>query len=536
MAIGTLLSRLSGAVRSFVFLGFGATALADAYQVGNTTPNMLYELVAGGALSATLIPIFISLTRKKSRRAQEGIDAIVTLVGVVLVVTTFITMLAAPWIMKLYLGGASKEKQALASKLLVMFAPQIALYGFVTVAAALLNARRRFAAPMFAPILNNLTVIVVLLWAQRLLHTLKASATSPTDDLTSLRLVLNDGPSRYLLGIGTTLGVLAMAVAHIPSLRASGYGIRWRWEPRHPAVRELIKLSTWTFGYVVANQIALYFVIWAASPRNGDYAVYSLAYGTFFLLPHGVFAVSIMTGIQPELSEAFLDRKRARFRNRLAQSTRSVLAIMVPASAGYIVLSRPIVSLIRNGDLSTSGSRLLADTLQTFAIGLPAFSVYLLLMNALKAMRSTKLTYHINVLECALNIVIAAVAYRLGFGVQGLAFGMAMAYVISTFIAFWVVSRRTKGLHGQAIADGLARVFTATAVMAVATAVTAFCADWLFVRPGAVLDVGSRLGLILEVGASIGVGVSVYSVIGRRLGITELDTIVRGLQRRLGRR
>ena len=537
MATGTMLSRITGAVRSFVFLGFGATALADAYQIGNTTPNMLYELVAGGVLSATLVPIFIALTRKKTRRAQEGIDAIVTLVGIVMVATVAVTFVAAPQIMKLWLGSASVEKQKLAAQLLRMFAPQIAFYGFITVATALLNARRRFGAPMFAPILNNLTVIVVLIWAQRMVSSLKrASNADPADSLAGLRLVLADTPSKLLLGLGTTAGVAIMALAHVPSLRASGYGLRWRWEPNHPAVRELLKLSTWTFGYVVANQVALQFVIWAASPHDGDYAVYSLAYGTFFLLPHGVFAVSIMTGIQPELSEAFLDRKRGRFRDRLSNSIRSILAVMVPASAGYIVLSRPIVALIRNGDLSSSSSQLLADTLRVFAIGLPSFSVYLLLMNALKAMRSTKLTYHINILECALNILIAAIAYFLGFGVQGLAFGMAAAYLISAFIAFAVVSQRTRGLHGSAIADGLARVFLASAAMAVAAALTAFCVDWLFLRPDAAVTLGTRFGLLLEVGAGIGVGVSVYTVIGRRIGITELETIVRGLKRRLGRR
>ena len=534
MAVGTLLSRFTGAIRSFVFLGFGATALADAYQIGNTTPNMLYELVAGGVLSATLVPIFVALSRKKTRRAEEGIDAIVTLVGVVLTGTVLLTMALAPVIMGVWLGSASQEKRDLAAYLLRWFAPQIAFYGYITVATALLNARRRFGAPMFAPILNNLTVIVVLIWAQRMLAGLKRAARSnPNDPLVGLNLVLHDTPSKILLGLGTTMGVVIMALGHAPSLRETGYRLRWHWEPRHPAIRELIRLSTWTLGYVVANMVALQFVIWASSRTDGDYAVYSLAYSTFFLLPHGVFAVSIMSGIQPELAEAFLDRKRGRFRNRLSHAITSVLTVMVPAAAGYMILSRPIVALIRNGDLTSGGSRLLADTLQVFALGLPAFSVYLLLMNALKAMRSTKATYHVNVLECALNILFAAIAFRLHFGVQGLAFGMAAAYVISSFLAFFVVSQRTKGLNGNQIAQSLARVFLATAAMVLACAVVAFAVHWLFVRPDALVGLGTRFGSLVEVGAGIGVGVSVYAGVGRRIGITELDAIVRGMQRRL---
>ena len=209
MAAGTLLSRFTGAIRSFVFLGFGATALADAYQIGNTTPNMLYELVAGGVLSATLVPIFVALTRKKTRRAQDGIDAIVTLVGVVLGVTVLLTMALAPVIMGIWLGSASEEKQQLAAYLLRWFAPQILFYGYITIATALLNAKRRFGAPMFAPVLNNLTVIIVLIWAQRLLANLKRAAKSdPNDSLAGLNLVLHDTPSKILLGLGTTMGVL----------------------------------------------------------------------------------------------------------------------------------------------------------------------------------------------------------------------------------------------------------------------------------------------------------------------------------------
>jgi putative peptidoglycan lipid II flippase len=531
MAIGTLLSRLTGAIRSFVFLSFGTTALADAYQVGNTTPNMLYELVAGGVLSATLVPIFLALTRKKSRRAQDGIDAIVSIVTVVMIATVAITASAAPLIMKLFVRGP--EKQQLAAQLLRMFAPQIALYGLVTVATAMLNAKRRFAAPMFAPILNNLMVIGVLLWVQHLVNALKNSAKTPgADSLESLRLVLSDTSSKLWLGFGTTAGILVMALAHLPSMRASGYRFRWHWEPRHPAVRELARLSKWTFGYVVANQVALQFVIWAARSRNGDYTAYSLAFSTFFLLPHGVFAVSIMTGIQPDLAEAFLDRKRARFRNRLAFGIQSILAIMIPAAAGYVVLSRPIVALIRSGDLSASGSNLIADTLAIFAIGLPSFSVYLLLMNALKAMRSTKLTYNVNAVECALNILIAAIAFRLGFGVQGLAFGVSAAYILSAFLAFAVVSKKTNGLHRSEVLTKISRICLASAAMAIVTGGVAYLLAQIFVGENPPIDLGSKFGLICQVGGSIGAGVSVYGVVGKRVGITELDAIIGTLQRR----
>jgi putative peptidoglycan lipid II flippase len=525
MFAGTLLSRLTGAIRTIVLAAFGLEAVTDAYTQANTTPNMIFELVAGGVLSATLIPLFAQLLRRNTQRAQDGVDAIVSLLGVVVVAASLFLAIGAPLILRLTIRGAENaDKRHLAEQLLPMFAPQVAMYGFVAIATALLNVRRQFFAPMIAPVLNNLVVIGVLLWVRRLLH----SGTGVSD----LTRIANNPSVRLLLGFGTTAGVLAMGVALIPALRKSGIRLRWRWEPRHPAIREIIRISGWTLGYVACNQLALFVIQRLANRKDGDYTAYTLAYQTYFLLPHGLFAVSIATALQPRLSDAFLERRRGHFRSTLSRGITTQLTIMIPAAIGYLVLAKPIITVLAFGNLGPEGVSRLASTLQAFVIGLPAFSVFLLLMNACKAMRNTQLAFWVNGLETIANIGLAVLFVSLGYGVRGLAYAYGLAYCFGVVLAFIAVSRRTKGLHAVTVMQATARIAAASVGMgAVTWAIRTLVHSWFSDS----LHLAARLVALGEVGVSILAGVTVYVLLGRSLGVRDLQTVVAGITNRTRR-
>jgi putative peptidoglycan lipid II flippase len=526
MFVGTLLSRLTGAIRNVVLTIFGLGAITDAYTQANTTPNMIFELVAGGVLSATLIPLFAQLLRKGTKRADDGINAIVSLLGVIVVVAAVLLAFAAPLILRLTIhGSANAAKRDLAASLLPMFAPQVAIYGFVAIATALLNVRRQFFAPMIAPVLNNIVVIAVLLWVRRLLDT--ARETGATSELSRIS---THTPTRLFLGLGTTAGVLAMGLALVPSMRKSGIKLRWRWEPTHPAIREIIRLSAWTFGYVACNQLALFVIQRLANRKDGDYSAYTIAYQTYFLLPHGLFAVSIATALQPRLADAFLERRRGEFRSVLSRGITTQLTIMIPAAVGYLVLAKPIITTLAFGKLDATGVTRLATTLQAFALGLPAFSVFLLLMNACKAMRNTKLAFWVNGLETLANIGLAALFIALGYGVRGLALAYGLAYCFGVVVAFIAVSKRTKGLNLPQITDSFWRIAAASTAMGLVAFGVRTGLHRLFTDN---LELGSRLTAFGEVGGSILAGVTVYVMLGRFLGIRDLQTIVAGITRRI---
>lgn len=529
MAGGTLASRITGLARTIVFLWFGTTALAETYNKANNTPNMIFELVIGGVLSATLVPLFVDIARRspsdddQSTDSDDSTNAIISLVAVILVAGVLVLFVAAPALMWIVFHRPDEGVQRqLGTDLLRLFAPQVAVYGLVTVATAMLNARRRFLAPVLAPVLNNIVVIVVLIWARHLVVNLVPDRQTRTvDTLATLRAVATDVPSRLLLGLGTTAGVVAMGVAlFIPWMR-SGVRIRWHWEPGHPAVRRMIKLSGWTLGYVAANLVTLQFVS-GALPGRGDFTAYTTAYTTFFLLPHGVFAVSVMTALQPELAEAYLNRKRGIFRRHLTGGIRSILAITMPAAAGYLALAPSIMRIFVVGDLTPEKSRLVADVLRCFIVGLPAFSVYLLLMNACKAMLDTRSTFIINCIENAINIVLAGLLVRLGLGAQGLAAAFALAYMAAVVVAGYHVARRTGGLdRADLIAVGQ-RIVVASAAMGVSV--------W-----GAARVLHAALNgrfAVAEVGLAATLGVSLYVVLGRLLGIREIESVIHSVRRR----
>ncbi|MEA3054915.1 MAG: putative peptidoglycan lipid flippase, partial [Actinomycetota bacterium] len=293
MAVGTAASRLTGFVRLAATLyALGLGRAADTYTLANNTPNIVYELLLGGVLSATLVPIFVHHLEDDD---DEATSAVITVAAVLLVALTVVGMLAAPLILRLYTstvqGGVAAEQRRVGTALLRMFMPQMLFYGLTALATALLNARRRFAAPAWVPVLNNLAVTAVLLAVPRFAN----------GDHPSLNALRDDRALQLWLGFGTTFGVVAMTAALWPFVRRAGVRLRFVLDFRHPSVREVGRLSGWTVGYVISNQIALLVVLVLANRSSGGVASYASAL-VFFQLPHALVAVSLMSALVPEMS------------------------------------------------------------------------------------------------------------------------------------------------------------------------------------------------------------------------------------------
>ena len=226
VASGTALSRISGLARITVF-GYviGQTALADAYRIGNETPNIVYELLLGGVLSATLVPLFTSFDVNDD---EESTNVVVTVSLVLLVGITVVAVIGAPLIFGLYTldpsGTVDAEQFREVGTLLTrIFLIQIFFYGATGVANALLNSRRRFFAAAWSPILPNLIIIASLL-----------SLPDAGSREWTLSDVLDDDRVRWTLGLGATAGIAAMAIVLIPAVRRAGVRFRPKLDFRHP--------------------------------------------------------------------------------------------------------------------------------------------------------------------------------------------------------------------------------------------------------------------------------------------------------------
>jgi putative peptidoglycan lipid II flippase len=517
MAVGTALSRLTGFLRvaAMAFaLGVAESRLADAYNVANNIPNIVYELILGGILTSVFVPVFVQqLTTRSREEAWRSAQAVMTVALVVLGVVMLVGILAAPWIVRLYTVrvplGERAAVQELATLFLRFFMPQIALYGMGAVATGLLNARRRFAVPMFAPILNNIVVIAAFM-----AFALLPGPSRPTAETVTTA-------QKLVLALGTTGGVVAMTAALWPSLRRLGFRWRWRFDRRDEAVRRLVRLSGWAALYVVLNQIGLLIVIVLAGRVQGGYTAYQAAF-IFFQLPYAIFSVSIMTALLPSLSEAWVRGDRADFRRDLARGIRASAFVVVPAAAGYLVLARPIVRLLlEHGVAGSRSTDLVAGVLTFFALGLFSFSAFLLFLRAFFAMQDTRTPALINVAAVGLNTA-ANVALFPAMGVRGLALGHALAYTFAAVAAAVLLRRRLGGLEGRTVGTGLARILGAAALTGAAA--------WGGARlMSQVVDADTFGGQVVEVGVGVMAGLIIFLGAALLFRLEELDLVKRTL-------
>lgn len=428
-AVGTALSRVSGLIRvAALTAALGLTSLADIYNLANTAPNILYELVIGGVLSSTLVPLFIKGTNDAD---DDSISVMVTVSFVAITILTFIAILAAPginWFFALSVEGAERSRQlTIGRDLLLLLFPQVFFYGITTIATAVLHSRRRFAAPAFAPVLTNIVISIAALGVYMLQQ-------SNPDATESQSVIL-------LLGAGTTAGIAAMAAALLPAIRRSGVVLRWRFQPRHPAIRAIIKLSGWTVGFAVANQVALLVILtMARGSGTGAVSAYQYAF-IFFQLPYGLIAVSIMTAVLPELATEHAEENLEGYRNRFYEGLGLLGTLMIPAAGAYLILAQPLVELLlQRGQFDAAAVQETSQMLVGFSIGLPTFALFLYVVRSFHATRNTRIPFYLNLMKNVLNVALVLPLVAIA-SAPGLSIAYSVAYVIAASIALYALHR-----------------------------------------------------------------------------------------------
>ena len=512
VSVGVGLSRVTGLVRTAVLAAvIGTTALADGYNLANSTPNVIYDLMLGGVLAATLIPVIVE---RMEADDQRSIDAIATYVITALVGVTVLGIALSPLIIRAYTifkgdRAAADEQISIAVPLLIMFMPQVLLYGLDTLFTALLNAKRRFAAPAFAPVLNNIVVICMLLAFHQVVG----------NDL-SIPAILDDKTALYLLGIGTTAGIVALVLVLLPAMKAAHIRIRPNFDHRNPALRSVIRLSGWMVGYVVANQISLW-LLKALVNGTGEGRASGFEYAwQFFQLPYGLIAVAVMTAFMPELSSLASRGDRRGYRERLGQGYRLAMVVIIPVTVAYVILASPAIRLFLSQLLGTVihtafGERSIAITssmLTWLAVGLPFFVTFLFMMRGFYARRDTRTPFIISVWQNAVQIVLSlALAAVMGF--QGALLGFTLAYAFGAVMAMGRLARQAGGM-GPQVGRALGRYLLAALFMAPMT--------WGIAQ---VIGSGAVWHTAIQLIVAGGAGAAVYVVVLWLLGSDDLELL-----------
>lgn len=507
VAVGTLLSRLTGLIRVMV-LGFvvGQTSLADVYNSANSTPNTIYELLLGGALSASLVPLF---TKQFERKDDDATRAVITVSIIAISVLTIVAVLAAPLVFRIYSLSPNSEVdpdqyRAAGTALARIFLVQIFFYGLTALATSLLNARRRFFAAAWSPVLANLVIIASILFVPMVMR----------HQVPVIGDVLTNGSLKLTLGLGATVGIAVMALALYPAMKHADVPLKISTDFRHPAIKQLLRLSGWTLGYAIANQISIIVVSnLALNSGEGQLDAYAKAF-TFFVLPHGLLAVSIATTFEPEMSRNVVRRDRPAFIEQSSLGIRMVALLTLPAGMGLFVLRRPIIgAILEHNQFNSTDALNTSRALGGFAIGLVGFSVYLFVLRAFYAHHDARTPFVINLFENAINIVLAVVLIG-RYGVMGLALSFGFAYLVSAMFALLVLSYKVPGFGLKPLYTSLWRMLLASIVMAEVV--------WIVAR---VVGGNSGTGAIVRTAAGTVIGAIVYAAVLLALGAPELELL-----------
>ena len=463
MAAGTLVSRATGFLRTLVLVyAVGVVRLGNAYNNANTLPNTVYYLMLGGIFTSVVVPLLVRAARRDPDHGEAYAQRMFTLGAVsLLVVTVVATLLAGP-LVDLYaptIHGPPGSPNGAEHHLMVVWAyffiPQIFFYGMCSLIGAILNTRGRFAAPMWAPVVNNLVVIVV-------------------GGLYIATVGLNKDPQNIsaagvqLLGIGTTLGVVAQTVVLFPSLRGAGF----RWRPtlafKQGEVSEMGRMAGWMSVYVIsqwAGNLVVQIVANAASPGANGYSAYSIAW-QLFQLPYAVVGISVITALLPRMSEHASARRYSLVRDDFSIGVRLASVLVVPAAIYLGVLGGPLAQfLFSYGSTSAERANYIGVVFGLFSLGLVPYMLTQLQLRVFYSFQDSRTAAFVGLLIMAVSIAgnyIALSALPRLDVVAGLAIAYGIANLVGAMAGWALLLRRVGSLDGWHIARSLTRMHLAT--------------------------------------------------------------------------
>ncbi len=451
----TSISRVTGFMRimAIVFIIGGGTIkgigrVADSYNLANVIPNYIYELVLGGVLSSIIIPIFIEyMTKKNEQEAFKVASIIINLSMVVLGTLALVGTLFPQYIVGALTSLSGPTDTELAIFFFKFFAVQVIFYGLGAMCTGILYSYRRFGVPTFAPILNNITVILTLIFLVR-----PNLESNPKLALTSL-------------AIGTTAGVFMMLAIQIPSLIRVGFRYVPSFNIGHPAIKQSVKMALPLFLYVLGNLVPMWVEVGLSWRFTTGVTALQSAW-PFFQLPYGVFAVSVVSALFPVLSENATKGNWTEFKEQVSLGLRTIGMIMWPAAVGLVVLSHPIISLaLQHGRLTSQEASLIAGVLTNYGFGLFFFAGFYFLLRAFYARQDTLTPAIISLITMVFNIGIDFILVR-HYSVEGLALGRSLTYFLSFNIIWFWLSRKVGSLDIRIVTSNL-KFFSASAVMGI---------------------------------------------------------------------
>lgn len=449
---GFIVSNLAGLAKwVLVTRAFGTGSDIDAFNAANRVPDVLFNLMAAGALGSAFIPTFTSfLTRTDRQGGWRLASAIANLVFLVMASASLLVWFSGPWLVRTILApGFPPEQAALTLNLLRILLPTAVIYGLSGLLMGILNAHQHFLLPSIAPTMS---------WTGWIFGVLVLS------------------PRMGIVGLawGALLGALLHLLIQLPGLRGKQAAFALVLGLRDSAVRQVLRLiPPRLLGQAVVQLNFLVNTMLASALPVGSLTGVILGF-TLMMMPQSVIAQAIAIAALPTFSEQVARGEMKEMRASLASTLRGVVFLSLPATIGLILLRQPLVAmLLERGAFDPQSTRMVSWALLWYGVGLVAHSIVEIIARAFFAMQDTRTPALVGAGAMSLNVLLSFAFIELFRRLNwmphgGLGLANSVATVIEGVVLLWMMSRRLGGLDLLRIRRGLAATVLATLLMTLA--------------------------------------------------------------------
>ena len=514
LGLASLASRFLGMLRDRILAGqFGAGSELDIYYASFRIPDLVFNLIVVGALSAGFIPVFAGLLAvHKKEEAWKAANIVLNFILVLLAAVCLILIIFAPLIINLIVPGFDQEKKdiTIAMTRIMFLAPFFLTLS--SIMGGILQSFRRFFFYSLAPVMYNIGIIIGA-------------------------VVFVKWWGLYGLAWGVVLGALLHFLIQLPAVQRLGFRYQWLWDLKNIELRKIIKMMVPRTLTLFISQLNLIVItVIASALAAGSLAVFNFA-NNLQNLPLGLFAFSFAAASFPTLSILASQKEISKFAERLSLVTRQVLFLLVPASVLMIILRAQIVRVVLgSGKFSWDDTILTLETLQFFALSLFAQGLIPLFARAFWALHNAKTPFIAALIGMAINLVGCLIFPALNnpwasepntpFGIAGLAIAFSLASVVNAGLLFILISQRIKQLNKK-------EIFASSVKISLASIIAGLAAYQTLYLTAPLVDMRTFAGVLIQGSAAGTAGILVYLLLMWILKSKELVLLRGALRRRI---
>ena len=514
LGLASLASRFLGILRDHILAGkFGVGNDLDIYYAAFRIPDLVFNIVVLGALSAGFIPVFASLlARKKEKEAWETANIVLNFILVLLAAACLVLIVFTPQIINLIVPGFSQEKKDFTITLTrIMFLAPFFLT-LSSVVGGILQSFQRFFFYSLAPVMYNIGIIIGA-------------------------LVFVEWWGIYGLAWGVVLGALLHFLIQLPTVYHLGFRYRWIWDLKNIELRKIIKMMIPRTLTLFISQLNLIVItVIASTLAAGSLVVFNFA-NNLQNLPLGLFAFSFAVASFPVFSTLSSQKKMSEFAERLSLVTRQILFLTVPASVLMIILRAQIVRVVLGtGKFSWTDTILTLETLQFFALSLFAQGLIPLFARAFWSLHNTKTPFLIALISMLINLAGCLIIPSLAnpwasdpntpFGVTGLAIAFSLSSIVNAALLFILISQKVKQLNKK-------EIFISSVKISLAAIIAGMSAYQTLYFMASLINMRTFIGVLVQGSAAGIVGVLVYLLVSWILESKELILLKSVLRRKI---